>query len=269
VRFGRLTVGASVAAACLIAWVAVATTGVVPEAAQASTATLASSVGGPITVSAASSLTDVLPVIAKAFEKRYSGTSVTFNFAGSSTLVSQIESGAPVDVLVTASEPTMWKAVNAGLAGRPWLFAKNTMAIAMPAGNPAGIRSLADLAKPGVLVGVCNIAVPCGAAARELFARNRIPATPVTRELDVRNLLAKVMSGDLDAGIVYVTDVKAVGSKVSSVQIPAALNVTTTYPAAVVIGSKNPATALAFASYLRTSFSAQGILRAYGFAKPW
>lgn len=93
--------------------------------------------------------------------------------------------------------------------------------------------------------------------------------TPVTRELDVRNLLAKVMSGDLDAGIVYATDVKAVGGKVAFVQIPAALNVMTTYPAAAVTGSRNPATAQAFASYLRTSFSAQGILRAYGFAKPW
>jgi molybdate transport system substrate-binding protein len=271
VRFGRLTAVGSVAAACLIAGVAVSTvtTEAMPEAAQASTATLASPVTGSITVSAASSLSDVFPVIAEAFEKRYPGTSVTFNFAGSTTLVSQIQSGAPVDVLATASEPTMWKAVNAGLAGRPWLFAKNTMAIAMPAGNPAGIRSLADLAKPGVLVGVCDVAVPCGAAARDLLARNRVVVTPVTRELDVNNLFAKVMSGDLDAGIVYVTNIEAVGSRVTSVLIPAALNVTTTYPAAVVTGSRNPVAAQAFASYLRTSFSAQGILRAYGFAKPW
>ncbi len=96
-------------------------------------------VTGTITVSAAASLTDVFPVIAQAFMKKYPGTTVKLNFGGSSALVEQINAGAPVDVLATASEPTMWKAVNAGHAGVPLLFAKNTMAIAMPPGNPKGI----------------------------------------------------------------------------------------------------------------------------------
>lgn len=224
---------------------------------------------GPITVSAAASLTDVFPVIARAFEKRYPGTAVTFNFGGSAGLVSQVLAGAPVDVLVTASEPTMWKAVSAGAVNRPLLFARNTMAIAMPSDNPARIAALADLARPGVLVGLCDVAVPCGAAARDLLALNKVSVTPVTRELDVRALLAKVVSGDLDAGIVYATDVRAVGNRVTSVSIPASMNVTTTYPIATVGRTSNPQAAQAFVNYVRFSLSAQGILRAYGFARPW
>ena len=92
---------------------------------------------------------------------------------------------------------------------------------------------------------------------------------PVTQELDVRNLLGKVLTGDLDAAIIYVTDVKAAGSQVSSVRIPASLNVTTTYPIARVSKSANPVVAQRFVDYVRFSLSAQGILRAYGFAKPW
>lgn len=226
-------------------------------------------VTGSITVSAAASLTDVFPVIAKAFQKRYPGTSVRFNFGGSSTLVNQIKGGAPVDVLATASEPTMWSAVKEGLVGRPLLFAKNTMAIAMPPDNPARIRTIADLARPGTLVGTCAATVPCGTAARELFTVNKVSVRPVTQELDVRSLLGKVISGDLDAAVVYATDVKAVGSKVRSIPIPASLNVTTTYPVATVGSSTNPVVAQRFVDYLRYSVSAQGILRAYGFAKPW
>ena len=247
----------------------VGTSGMVVSLARAAVPTADPKVTGTITVSAASSLADVFPVIAKAFQKRYPGTTVKFNFGGSSTLVNQIKSGAPVDVLATASEPTMWSAVNAGLVGMPLAFAKNTMAIAMPADNPAKIRSLADLARPGTLVGVCATTVPCGVAARELLARNKVSITPVTQELDVRSLLGKVVSGDLDAGIVYVTDVKAVGNKVTSVQIPARLNVTTTYQIATVGETGTPEVAQRFVDYVRYSVSAQGILRAYGFARHW
>jgi molybdate transport system substrate-binding protein len=226
-------------------------------------------VTGTITVSAAASLTDVLPVIAKAFTKKYPGTNVRFNFGGSSALAEQVNAGAPVDVLATASESSMWKAVNAGHAGAPLLFAKNTMAIAMPPGNPKGITSLTDLAHPGVQVAVCAVQVPCGAAARDLFKLNGVTVKPVTQELDVRAVLGKVMADEVDAGIVYVTDVKSVGSKVTSVAIPVARNVTTTYPIATVVGAPNATAARAFVAYVRYTPSAQGILRAYGFAKPW
>ena len=224
---------------------------------------------GPITVSAASSLTDVLPVIAASFAKRFPGVTVRFNFGGSSALVEQIKMGAPVDVLATASVPTMWSAVSAGQVANPVTFASNSMAIVTPGGNPAGITSIWDLSRPGVLVAACAIAVPCGSAARDLFAKNKVSVKPATLELDVRSVLGKVVSGEVDAGIVYVTDARSVGTKVSSIQIVPAANVTTVYPMAVVIGTSNPVTAKAFVDYVRDSLAAQGILRAYGFAKPW
>ena len=222
---------------------------------------------GTITVSAAASLTDVFPVIAAAFEKRYPQVDVTFNFGSSSALVEQIRAGAPADVLATASESTMTKAVAGRLVTRPLLFAKNTMMIATPPGNPAAVRSLADL--PKVSVALCEVTVPCGIAARDLFAKNSLSVTPVTRELDVRAVLGKVMADQVDAGIVYVTDVRSAGRKVTGVPIPSSQNVATTYPIAVVADSRQQAAAKAFVDYVRFTPSAQGILRAWGFAKPW
>lgn len=224
---------------------------------------------GLVTVSAAASLTDVMPVIARAFEKRFPGTTVRFNFGGSSALVEQVAAGAPVDVLITASEPTMAKAVDAGTVGRPLLIARNSMAIALPPGNRAEVTSLKDLERPGVLTAVCAPTVPCGAAATALFDRNRVTVTPVSQELDVRAVLGKVMSDEVDAGIVYVTDVRAVGDKVASVSIPASQNVATTYPIARVTDAPNLTAAASFVAYVRYTPSAQGILRAYGFARPW
>ena len=236
---------------------------------RAITSTQPAQPSGAVTVSAAASLTDVFPVIAAAFMKKYPAVTVRFNFGGSPALVEQLLSGAPIDVLATASEPTMWKAVNARRATAPLLFAKNTMVIATPRSNPAGIRSLADLGRPGVLVATCAVAVPCGAATRDLLAKNGVTVRPVTQELDVRAVLGKVMADEVDAGIVYVTDVRAAGSRVSSVQVPASSNVMTTYPIATVIGGPNPVAAQAFVNYVRFTPSAQGILRAYGFIRPW
>lgn len=255
---GRLAVAATALAAT-----AVATSGAAAEPAARQQPS------GTITVSAAASLTDVMPVIARAFEKRFPGTTVRFNFGGSPQLVEQVNAGAPVDVIITASEPTMWKAVDAGTVGRPQLIAKNTMAIAMPPGNRAGVRSLQDLQNPSVRTAVCAPTVPCGAAAKSLFALNAVTVRPVTQELDVRAVLGKVMADEVDAGIVYVTDVRAVGSKVASVSIPAAKNVITTYPIARVTAAPNPVAAASFVAYVRYTPSAQGILRAYGFARPW
>lgn len=151
----------------------------------------------------------------------------------------------------------------------PLLFARNTMAIAMPASNPANIKTLQDLAKPGVRVGMCAVGVPCGANARELLARNGVSVTPVTLTTNVTQLLAQVQSGDLDAGIVFQTDVTSAQSAVASVVIPSASNVFSNYPIAVVNNAPNAAGARAFVDYVRFTISAQGILRAWGFAKPW
>jgi molybdate transport system substrate-binding protein len=222
-----------------------------------------------LTVSAAASLTDVFPVIADAFTKRFPNTVIRFNFVGSSTVMNQVIAGAPVDVVATASEPTMQIGVDSKQVLRPLFFARNSMTIAVPAGNPANIKSLADLQRSGLLLGVCDTAAPCGASAAELFAKNKLSVTPVTRELDVRSLLGKVISGDLDAGIVYITDVKAAGSKVEFVEIPIKDNVMTIYPIAMVAEAQNAQLANRFVKFVRFSNTSQGILRAFGFAKPW
>jgi len=222
-----------------------------------------------LTVSAASSLTDVFPVIADAFTKRYPGTEINFNFAGSSTIMNQVIAGAPVDVIATASEPTMQIGVDSKQVLRPLIFARNSMTIAVPAGNPANIKSLADLERSGLFIGVCDPVVPCGASAIEIFAKNKLNVTPVTRELDVRSLLGKVISGDLDAGIVYITDLKAAGSNVEFVEIPVKENVMTTYPIAMVLTTENSELSNRFVNFVRFSTTSQAILRAFGFAKPW
>jgi molybdate transport system substrate-binding protein len=225
-----------------------------------------------LTVSAAASLTDVFPVIADAFTKRFPDTVIKFNFAGSSTVMNQVIAGAPVDVIATASESTMstmQSGVDSKLVLRPLFFARNSLTIAVPAGNPANIKSLADLQRGGLLLGVCDTVVPCGASAVELFTKNKLNVTPVTRELDVRSLLGKVISGDLDAGIVYITDVKAAGSKVEFVEIPIKDNVMTTYPIAMVAQTQSTELANRFVNFVRFSTTSQGILRAFGFAKPW
>jgi molybdate transport system substrate-binding protein len=228
-----------------------------------------------LTVSAAASLTDVFPVIADAFTKRFPDTVIKFNFASSSTVMNQVIAGAPVDVIATASESTMstmstmQSGVDSKLVLRPLFFARNSLTIAVPAGNPANIKSLADLQRGGLLLGVCDTVVPCGASAVELFTKNKLNVTPVTRELDVRSLLGKVISGDLDAGIVYITDVKAAGSKVEFVEIPIKENVMTTYPIAVVSQTENTELSNRFVNFVRFSTTSQAILRAFGFAKPW
>ena len=224
---------------------------------------------GQLTVSAAASLTDVFPVIADAFKKRFPDTDISFNFAGSSTLMNQVIAGAPVDVVASASEPIMQIGIDMDLVSRPFLFAKNSMAIAVPAGNPANIKSLSDLQQEGVLLGVCDTAVPCGSAAAELFTKNEISVVPVTRELDVRSLLGKVISGDLDAGIVYESDVKSAEDTIEYIEIPAKNNVMTTYPVAAVADSKNLKLAQRFVNFVRFSTASRGILRTFGFAKPW
>lgn len=224
---------------------------------------------GTLMVSAAASLADVFPVIADAFQKRYPDTEIKFNFAGSSTLMNQVLAGAPVDVIATASKSTIQIGVDSELVVRPLLFAKNSMTIAVPAGNPANIEKMSDLQRGGLLLGVCEKAVPCGRAAAELFTTNTLDVTAVTRELDVRSLLAKVISGDLDAGIVYVTDVEAAGNKVEFVEIPYQDNVLTTYPISRVSDTREPKLAQRFVNFVRFNTTSQGILRAFGFAKPW
>lgn len=224
-------------------------------------------VTGEITVFAAASLQESFREIGRLFEAAYPGTAVTFSFGASSSLANSINEGAPADVFASASSKTMATVVDAGNALRPDVFAVNAMEVAKSKESVALVGSLNDLGDPAVRVAVCVEDAPCGAAAVALFEKNGLSVEPVTREPDVKSVMTKVLLGEVDAGIVYVTDVAAAGDGVVGVPIPEEQNVTTTYPAATVVGSGNQRTARAFVDFL-LSPEAQQVLADAGFRAP-
>lgn len=225
------------------------------------------SIAGTINVFAASSLTEAFTALGKQFETAHPGTHVVFNFGPSSGLSEQITQGAPADVFASASTSSMADVVSAGDATDSTTFAKNIMEIAVPPSNPGHISSLADLASASVKVAVCESDVPCGVAAAQVFTNAKLSVKAVTQELDVKSVLAKVELGEVDAGVVYVTDVKAAGSKVKGIDIPAGVNATATYPIAALTTSKNATTAQAFVDYVLSS-TGLAVLAADGFLRP-
>ena len=216
---------------------------------------------------AAASLTKTFTQIGAEFENAHPGTKVRFSFAGSSDLVAQLQQGAPADVFASADTRNMEKAAADALtAGAPVVFASNTLQIAVPAGNPAGVTSLQDLAKPGVKVVVCAAQVPCGSAAAKVEAAAGLDIEPVSEEQNVTDVLGKVLAGEADAGLVYVTDVKDAGGRVEGVEVPETSVAVNTYPIAALRGSRNPVLAAAFVEAV-TSRAGQSVLAAAGFAK--
>ncbi len=220
---------------------------------------------GSITVFAASSLTEAFDTIKKQFVAAHPGTSVTITYGASSDLSTQLAEGAPADVFASASEKNMTSL--GGTAVHPADFVSNTAEIAVPPSNPAHISSVQDLAKPGVKVALCDPAVPCGVVAAQVFKNAKITVRATATEANVAATLAAVTSDEVDAGVVYVTDVRDAGSKAKGVVIPAGLNAKTTYPIATIKGSKNAALAQAFIDYVRSA-AGQQVLTADGFARP-
>jgi len=223
--------------------------------------------GRQITVFAAASLTAPFTRIAAAYEAEHPGTTIVLNFAGSSDLVTQIAVGAPADVFASADTTNMAKLTATDLADRPVDFASNTLSIAVPPGNPAGIASFADLARPGVKTVVCAPRVPCGAATATLETNTGVTLTPVSEESSVTDVLGKVSSGEADAGLVYVTDVRSAGASVQGVPFPESTGAVNTYPIAALAASTNPALAASFTQYV-TGPAAREILKAAGFGTP-
>jgi molybdate transport system substrate-binding protein len=194
-----------------------------------------SSKSSTLTVFAASSLTEAFGKIGKDFEASHPGVSVKFDFAGSSDLVAQLIAGSPADVFASADTANMDKAsAQKLLDGKPVDFATNTLEIATPPDNPANISSFADLSKPGVKLVICAPEVPCGAAAQQVAKDAHQTLRPVSEEQSVTDVLGKVESGEADAGLVYVTDVKAAGSKVKGITFPESSQVVNTYPIAAL-----------------------------------
>ena len=213
-----------------------------------------SALSGSITVFAASSLTAAFGAIGTDFQKAYPSTMIHFSFAGSSTLVAQVQQGAIGDVFASADEPNMQKLVNAGLtAGSPSIFARNKLQIVVPAGNPKHVTGLADLGRSELVVVLCAPPVPCGHYAVEALKKANVTVKPASQETDVKAVLTKVALGEADAGIVYATDVKAAGSQVQGIDIPDAFNVVADYPIVVLKDSQNVALAWAFIGYLHAS----------------
>jgi molybdate transport system substrate-binding protein len=192
---------------------------------------------------------------------------VKFSFGPSSGLATEITSGAPADVFASAATANMDQVVSAGDASNPQNFAKNIMEVAVPPSNPAKVKSVNDLAKKSVKVALCQPQVPCGVVAAEVFKNAGITVKPVTLQADVKSVLTQVELGSVDAGMVYVTDVMAAGTKVKGVAIPAADNASTLYPIATISSSKQKAEAQAFVAYV-LSPAGQQVLTAAGFEKP-
>ena len=222
---------------------------------------------GTVNVFAAASLKEAFSQLGQQFEAAHPGTRVVLNFGPSSGLATQITAGAPADVFASASTKNMDQVVKAGAAVSPTDFAGNMMEIAVPPGNPAKVTRLSDLARPTVKVALCQKAVPCGVTAARVFVNAHLTVTPVTQEVDVKAVLAKVTLGEVDAGVVYVTDVRAAGAKVRGVVIPGDVNASTGYPIATLTRAPNKAAAQAFTGYV---LSAEGaaVLAADGFTKP-
>jgi molybdate transport system substrate-binding protein len=225
-------------------------------------------VSGDVTVFAAASLTESFTQLGKQFEAAHPGTSVRFNFGGSSALAQQINAGAPADVFASAS-PTNMKQVSdaGGVSGQPTTFARNTLQIAVARGNPKKISSLADLTRSDIRLALCAEQVPCGAAAKQAFQAASLTPKPVTLEQDVKATLTKVQLGEVDAALVYRTDVAASRGKVDGVDFPEATKAVNDYPIAALAKAPHGAAGKAFVDYV---LSPQGhdALQKAGFDTP-
>ncbi len=232
-----------------------------------STTSSAAAVSGTVTVFAAASLKEAFTTLGTQFESAHPGTKVVFNFGPSSGLATSIVGGAPADVFASASQKNMDQVTAASLATNPTPFVSNVMEIAVPAANPAHIDSVDDLAKAGVKVALCQAQVPCGTVAAKVFSNAKLTVKPVSQEVDVKSVLTKVSLGEVDAGVVYVTDVRTAGDKVKGIEIPSDVNASTTYPIVTLTKAPNAAAAAAFTAYV-LSADGQAVLTADGFAKP-
>jgi molybdate transport system substrate-binding protein len=269
----RRIVSLAVALLALIALVALAGCG----SSGSGSASGSSPGSARVTVFAAASLNKVFPQIAAAFEQTHAGVAFTFNFAGTDTLATQIEQGAPADVFAGASTKYGDELSGKGLIGTTQIFATNKLVLVVPAANPAKITSLSDLTRPGVKLVIGDPTVPIGTYTRKVLGNldttygagysTKVLKNVVSEELDVTSIATSVALGNADAGFVYVTDALSAGDRVKTIELPAAAQAVASYPIAVVKASKSATTAQQFATFV-LSDQAQALLRAAGFGPP-
>ena len=226
-----------------------------------------SSLSGELTVFAAASLAAAFDELAQQFEQRHPEVDVLpISYDGSSTLATQIIEGARVDVLASADEKNMQKVLDAGLIGTAELFATNTLTLIVPAGNPADITGLADLARPDAIVVLCAVEVPCGAASQTLLGNAGVTASVDSFEQNVTAVRTKVAAGEADAGLVYVTD--ATGSdRIETIETEGAAEIVNRYLVGALNTATSPDIAAAFIAFVR-SVQGQEVLAGLGFGAP-
>jgi molybdate transport system substrate-binding protein len=222
---------------------------------------------GSITVLAASSLTSAFNTAEHGLELDHPGFTATYSFAGSQTLVTQVINGAPADVIATANTTTMAQLVAKGLVDTPVKFCQNKLEIIVAPGNPKSIKTLADLANPGVAVVLGDPSVPVGSYAKDVLTKAGVKLTPKSLQLDDAEVVQQVESGNADAALVFVTDVISAGDKVTGVPIPDAQNKVGVYEIAVIKASTKTAAAQAYVT-AAVSGEVQAELKAAGFLSP-
>lgn len=228
----------------------------------------AGKVSGTVVVFAAASLKESFTALGKDFKAAYPGTNVVFSFGGSDSLAASITGGAPADVFAAASPKTMKTVTDKGDGdGTPAVFVRNRLEIATLPGNPEHISSLKDLTAPGLKVALCAKSVPCGAAAQTALAAGGLRLTPVSYEQDVKSALTKVELKEVDAALVYRTDVRTAGGKVAGVDFPESAKAVNDYPIVALKGAPNPAGAQAFIALVRSAEGTRVLGRA-GFLQP-
>ncbi|MEU8899826.1 molybdate ABC transporter substrate-binding protein [Nocardia sp. NPDC048505] len=210
-------------------------------------------IGGTVTVFAAASLTETFTKLGKDFEAAHPGVTVKYSFGASSALAEQIKQGAPADVFASAAPANMQQVVDAGaVQGQPATFVNNRLEIAVPKGNPGKITGLADFGKTEPRIALCAEQVPCGAAAKKVFEAAGITPQPDTREQDVKAVLTKVTLDEVDAALVYRTDVQAAGAKVEGIEFPESAKAVNAYPIAPLAKAPNAKTAAAFVEFIKS-----------------
>lgn len=238
-------------------------------------------INGDLTIFAAASLTEAFTDMKTEIEAANAGTHITFNFAGSSALRTQLIQGAQADVFASADTKNMDPVVQAGdTVGNPTIFARNKLVIVVPANNPGNVNSIKDLAKSGLKLVLAQEQVPVGNYARQSLDKlsadptygsdfkSKVLANLASNELNVKDVLAKVQLGEADAGIVYATDAASADqSKIKTIDIPDQFNIIAEYPIALVKSGANPDGARAFLDYLRSP-AGQAIMAKYGFIAP-
>lgn len=223
---------------------------------------------GKVTVFAAASLTEAFTGLGKLYVEENEGAGIEFSFAASSELASQIDAGAPADLFASADEPNMAKVVEAGNSnGDPRPFAGNVLEIAVPPGNPGDVKGLDDFARKGLLVAVCDVEVPCGKAASQVFEKAGVEPAIDSFESDVKSVLTKVRLGEVDAGLVYHSDVLAAGNEIDSIPVPTRYEVVNTYPIVLVKDAPNEEDAEEFIDIV-LSQAGRDELEKWGFQDP-